>query len=104
MGAVQELEPLTKQYVDLQEASQLGYGSYQTLRLWINEGRLPAYTLGNRRVKIRVSDLEAMLVPKAPSHTDQVINAAVQRIVASAPRLSNEQRTRLRAILSEEGA
>jgi excisionase family DNA binding protein len=33
---------------------------YSTLRQWIGEGKLPAFKVGPKAVRVRVSDLEAL--------------------------------------------
>ena len=83
-------------YLSLQEAVSLGYGAYQTLRKHIAEGRLPAVKIGSR-VKVLRTDLDALAVPKrASSFAD--IEAAAERIAASAPPLTDAQVRRLAAI------
>ena len=47
-------------YLTLQEAVAEGFGAYSTLRLWIAQGKLPAYKTG-KRVKVLREDLEAGL-------------------------------------------
>lgn len=53
-------------YISLQEASDLGYGSYQTLRNYIAAGKLSAVKIGGR-VKVSYANLDALAVPIAPS-------------------------------------
>lgn len=85
--------------VSLQEAVDLGYGGYSTLRAYIADGRLKAFKVG-RRWRLRLEDLEQLEIP-APGHpTDQAaVDAAIARLVATAPRLTAEQRERLAVIL-----
>lgn len=82
-------------YVSLQEAVAHGFGAYSTLRLMIDDGRLPAVKIGGR-VKIATDALEALAQPKAP-RMDVV--PAIQRIVEQAPPLTPQQRERLAVIL-----
>lgn len=83
----------------LQEAVERGYGGYSTLRKKIASGELPAERVG-RRYLIREVDLEAMVAPVVGRPTEHAsVNAAIDRLVASAPRLSREQRERLAGIL-----
>lgn len=84
-------------YISLTEAVQLGYGAYQTLRRYIADGRLPAVKVGGR-VKVLRTDLDALAVPTRASGFES-IESAVERIVASAPPLSDEQVRRLRTLL-----
>lgn len=84
-------------YVSLTEAVQLGYGAYQTLRSWIADGTLPAVKIG-ARVKVLRADLEALAVPTGPTRFEDV-EAAVERIVATAPPLTDAQVRRLASLL-----
>ncbi len=92
----------------LQEASDLGYGAYQTLRGYIRDGRLPAVKIGSR-VKVRLEDLDALTTP-APSNTTATpppfdeLEAAVRRIAASAPPLTADQVRRLAALFGGDAA
>ncbi len=85
-------------YLNLTDAVELGYGAYQTLRGWIKQGKLPAVKIGGR-VKVLRSDLDALAVPTQPSHTFETVEAAVARIAATAPPLTDEQVRRLSALL-----
>ena len=83
----------------LNEAVERGYGGYSTLRKKIASGELPAERVG-RRYLILESDLEALVAPVVGRPTEHAsVSAAIDRIVASAPRLSNEQRERLANLL-----
>lgn len=86
-----------KQYLNLTDAVELGYGAYQTLRNYIAIGKLPAVKIGGR-IKVLRADLDALAVPKRPSSFKD-IESAVERIVASAPPLSDEQVRRLSALI-----
>lgn len=85
--------------VSLQEAVDFGYGGYSTLRAYIADGRLKAVKVG-RRWRLRLEDLERLEIP-APGHpTDRAAaDAAIERLVAAAPRLTIQQRERLALIL-----
>lgn len=83
-------------YLNLSEAVELGYGSYQTLRRYIADGQLPAVKIGGR-VKVLRADLDALAVPKQPV-SFETVEAAVERIVASAPPLTDAQCRRLAAL------
>lgn len=84
-------------YLTLREAAAEGYGAYSTLRLWIRQGKLPAYKTG-KRVKVLRTDLEALCVPVVGNPVD----AAIEKLVAAAPHLSDEQTRRLRELLGGE--
>lgn len=82
--------------LDLIEAGQIGFGAYSTLRKKIAAGVLPAVKV-NGRVKVRLSDLEALAVPSR-ERTFEDVESAVERIVASAPPLSEAQIRRLASL------
>lgn len=82
-----------QQLLSLQQAVALGYGGYSTLRKYIAEDRLPAVKIGSR-VKVLRADLDALRVRKR-SATFEDGDAAVDRIVATAPPLTDEQVRRL---------
>lgn len=84
-------------YLTLQEAVAEGFGAYSTLRLWIAQGKLPAYKTG-KRVKVLREDLEALAVPVRANPVDH----AIDKLVAAAPSLSDEQTRRLRELLGGE--
>ena len=81
-------------YLTLQEAVAEGFGTYSTLRLWIAQGKLPAYKIG-KRVKVLREDLEALAVPVRANPVD----AAIDKLVAAAPSFTAEQTRRLRDLL-----
>jgi hypothetical protein len=83
-----------QQLLSLAEAVDLGYGGYSTLRKHIVEDRLPSVRIG-RRIKVRRTDLEALLVPTGSNPVD----AAIDKLVAAAPPLTAEQTRRLRELI-----
>lgn len=88
-------------YISLQEGVARGYAAESTLRAWIRDGRLPAVKIGGR-VKVTVEDLDALALSKTPqkaARSGGEVDAAVARVVAAAPRLTNTQRERLAIIL-----
>lgn len=83
----------------LPEGVARGFGGYSTLRKKIASGELPAERVG-RRYFILEADLEAMVAPVVGRPTEQAsVSAAIDRLVASAPRLTKEQRDRLAGLL-----
>lgn len=83
-------------FLTLRQAAAEGYAAYSSLRKYIADGRLPAVKVGSR-VKVLRSDLDALAVPKRQP-TFEELEAAAERLVASAPPLSDTQLRRLRAI------
>lgn len=77
-------------YLSPRQAADAGYGGYSTLLKYIREGTLPAQRAG-RRIRLRTQDLEALLEHTGSSGSEAVVDAAVARIVASAPQLTDEQ-------------
>ncbi|HCG55822.1 MAG: helix-turn-helix domain-containing protein [Microbacteriaceae bacterium] len=82
-----------QQLVSLQSAVDLGYGAYSTLRRYIADGRLPAVKIGSR-LKVRRADLDALAVSAGPVAATE-LDRAVERVLASAPALTDAQRERL---------
>lgn len=83
-------------YLTLQQAAAEGYAAYSTLRKYITDGRLPAVKVGSR-VKVLRADLEALAVAVRPA-TFEEIEAAAERLAASAPPLNDAQVRRLSTI------
>ncbi|XBH22254.1 helix-turn-helix domain-containing protein [Jonesiaceae bacterium BS-20] len=96
MPARPKSTPSHDKFLSLREAVDLGYAGYSTLRKYITDGRLPAHRLG-RRIRLRQSDLDALLAPPRISQVD----AAIERLVSAAPPLSAEQTRRLRHLLGD---
>lgn len=86
--------PENPHYLTLQEAQNLGYGAYSTLRSWIAKGKLSAYKTGSR-IKVLREDREALVLPVHADPVESHINA----LVDAAPRLSDDQIARLRLAL-----
>lgn len=86
-------------FLTLQQAVAEGFGAYSTLRLWISQGKLPAYKTGHR-VKLKLSDLEALAKP-VPVKVDP-LESHIQAVVDAAPKLSAEQVARIRFALGGE--
>jgi excisionase family DNA binding protein len=90
--------PTSIERVPLRAATELGF-AYSTLRKKIASGDLPAERFG-RRLFVRVDDLEALLTPVVGRPTDDsIVETAIDRVVASAPRLTIAQRERLAVVL-----
>lgn len=50
-------------YLGIPEAAAYLGVDHKTIRRLISSGRLPGFRLGNRIIKIRISDLDAALTP-----------------------------------------
>ena len=93
MSSTPHVQPI---YLTLQQAAAEGYAAYSTLRKYITDGRLPAVKVGSR-VKVLRADLEALAVDVRPA-TFEEIEAAAERLAASAPPLNDAQVRRLSTI------
>lgn len=93
MSSTPHVQPI---YLTLQQAAAEGYAAYSTLRKYITDGRLPAVKVGSR-VKVLRADLEALAVSVRPA-TFEEIEAAAERLAASAPPLNDAQVRRLSTI------
>lgn len=93
MSSTPHIQPI---YLTLQQAAAEGYAAYSTLRKYITDGRLPAVKVGSR-VKVLRADLEALAVAVRPA-TFEEIEAAAERLAASAPPLNDAQVRRLSTI------
>lgn len=50
-------------YCNVKEAAARSGLSEATIYRWISEGRLPAYRMGPRQIRINKDDLSALLTP-----------------------------------------
>lgn len=88
----------TREWVSIREASLLGYGSQTTLRKRIADGVLTDSKIG-RVTKVRRADLDSLVTPVyPPDRVFEDVESAVERIVASAPPLSDAQVRRLSSL------
>lgn len=55
------------EFIDQDTAADFAGVSVKTIRRFIADGRIPAYRLGKRVIRIRRSDLEALFVPIEPN-------------------------------------
>ena len=65
MGATFKSVPkkeIPRKLLSITEAESLGYGSRYSLRRRVEDGTIPAYMVGGK-IKFRIEDLEAYLVP-----------------------------------------
>ncbi len=61
---------LDGELLTIAEAAKLLKVSTVTLGRWLKQGRLPAYHVGPRAVRIRRQDLAALLTPTGPSRRE----------------------------------
>jgi excisionase family DNA binding protein len=75
------------------------YGlSDKTVRRKIKTGELDAYRCGPRLIKLDPDQVHAQLL-KPVTATERAVDAAIERIVAAAPPLTDDQRNRIAALL-----
>lgn len=85
---VQESAP--ERYTPAEAAKYLGVHD-RTIRRHIREGRLPAQRVGDRLLKIKRDDLDALLKEVTPTPPADPIREAALRVVSEAPKLTAEQ-------------
>jgi len=96
-GHIVHASTCEQEWYTLREAAQVGFGGYSTLRKYIAEGDLVAYKIGGL-IKVHRSDLDALPVPVKDRKFED-IEAAIERIVATAPPLTDDQCRRLASLL-----
>ncbi len=110
MGNPASIAEKYRHYVDIHQAVALGYGTEITVRRRIATGELPRVKIirdGRRKNVFHLDDLDRVLgarpEPVASSSDepeyDAELDAAVDEVVARAPKLTSLQRARLGSIL-----
>lgn len=61
VGQLADTSTGTGQFMSVAEASQLTHLADSTLRAYMRDGRLPKYTVGDRRVVVKRSDVYALI-------------------------------------------
>ncbi len=64
-----DLAKLAAPIIGITEAAMLLGVDQRTVRRFISEGKLPAYRVGNKVVRLKRTDVEALLVPIIPRNT-----------------------------------
>jgi excisionase family DNA binding protein len=78
--------------VTVAEAARLLHVNPSTIWRWIDQGQLPAYRVGQRRVRVRRADLATMITP-ARSEAEESYMATIGRHPQIRP-LTEEERQR----------
>jgi excisionase family DNA binding protein len=58
-----EHHPPRRDLATLERAADYADTSVHSIRRWISQGRLPAWRLGPRQLRVDLRDIDAMLVP-----------------------------------------
>jgi len=87
-----------EKYITVAEAAQLLKVSRSTLWRWIDQGKLPAYRFGQRRVLIRQDDLERLFTPARGEKGGGMAEIEKERERLSRPLTKEEQRKALAAL------
>jgi excisionase family DNA binding protein len=53
----------TRRLVGVAEAAEYADVSEKTIRVWIRNGRLPGYRMGNRLIKVDLDDIDKFAQP-----------------------------------------
>ena len=85
------------------EAAKMLKVSAVTLRRWIKQGRLPAYHVGPRQVRIRQEDLTKVLTPTRPAEGSAIKEGTpISTTLTVRPLTEDEVAQQLRAIEESE--
>ena len=87
-----------ERYITVAQAAQLLKVSQSTLWRWIDQGRLPAYRFGQRRVLIRQDDLRRLITPARGEKGGGMSEIEKERERLSRPLSKEEQRKALAAL------
>jgi excisionase family DNA binding protein len=66
MPGIQDLDP--DDYISIQGVAQLLRVTTRTVRTYISEGRLAAARVGDKLLRVRVGDAQALLAPVSSQH------------------------------------
>jgi excisionase family DNA binding protein len=59
---------LDEHYLTIAQAAERLHVNKSTIRRWIDQGTLPAYKIGQRRVALRAADLASLITPVRRTH------------------------------------
>lgn len=79
----------------VQQAAEMLQMSTSTIWRWINQGDLPSYRVGQRRVRVRRGDVERMIRPR----NNEARSASENPEAVMPPPMTEEQRQRALATL-----
>lgn len=85
------------EFLSVRETADLLNVHVATVRRWIASGKLPAYRLGDKSVRISSSDATALLIPF--ERQEEVDGGTPRRSPPEIPRLTLEEQTRALAAI-----
>ena len=88
---------LTQDYLTVAEAAALLKVSQPTIWRWIDQGRLPAYRIGEKRVRINKTDLTRLITPVRKTGQKGGAMAHTERLIQG-PLTVKEQKRALKAV------
>jgi len=91
-----------ERYITVAQAAELLEVSRSTLWRWIDQGRLPAYRFGQRRVLIRQEDLKTLITPARGEKGGGMSEIEQERGRLSRPLTKQEQKKALAALEAAE--
>lgn len=86
-----------EEYITVAEAATLLKVSPSTIWRWVNQGTLPAYRIGQRRIRLKKVDLARLITP-ARNAQEKGENAAARDPLLPGPLTKMEQERMLAAV------
>ena len=94
------MQLINEDYLSVAEAAELLKVAKSTLWRWINQGDVPAYRFGHRRILINRKDLDRLIVPVRTEIGEKTLERERQHL--SCPMTGDEQRQALAALDAAE--
>jgi len=93
--------PLTELYLTVAQAAAHFSVHPSTIRRWIDQGYLPAYRLGEKRIGVRPSDLAQLVTPRPPRQGQGQGGGVAHAKRSTISRLTKEEKRRGLQALAE---
>lgn len=93
---------IDEEYLTVAEAARLSKVSQSTIWRWVNQGELPAYRFGRRRVLIRRDDMKKLITPARREKGGGMTEIEKERERLSRPLSKDEQKKALAALEAAE--
>src|SRR5579872_832653 len=88
--------PEPERYLTVPQAAQILSVHPSTIRRWIDQGRLPAYRLGPKRIAVRAHDLTGVIAPRSAG--SEIGGVDIEDRITFPPLSVREQRRILDAV------